>query len=100
MTADDVTFGPDVDLDDEVILLPDGERLTEERAEQLAENVVALHRGGRPSVSGGRKRTPVMSLRVPEATRAALEALARAQGRRLADVSRDALNEYVRTHSS
>lgn len=42
----------------------------------------------------------VMTVRVTRATRAALEEIASAQGRRLADVSRDALDEYVGRHTS
>jgi predicted transcriptional regulator len=39
-------------------------------------------------------------VRVTDRTRAALEAIAAAQGRRLTDVSRDALDEYVERHAS
>jgi len=91
-------IGPDVDLDVEDIRLADGTRLTNELAEQIAEDAIARHRG-RPSVSGGRERTPSLTVRVPRSTRASLEGIAAAQGRRLADVSRDALDEYVRRHA-
>lgn len=39
-------------------------------------------------------------VRVTTHTRAAVEAIAAAQGRRLADVSRDALDEYAARHAS
>ncbi|MGH9040802.1 MAG: ribbon-helix-helix protein, CopG family [Acidimicrobiia bacterium] len=90
--------GQDIDLDKEEVVLPDGTRLTEEGAEALAQRVLARRRG-RPSVTGVGARTPSLTVRVPPATRAALEALAGRQGRRLADVSRDALEEYVRRHA-
>jgi predicted transcriptional regulator len=40
-----------------------------------------------------------LTVRVTPSTRAALERIADAQGRRLADVGRDALDEYVRRHA-
>jgi hypothetical protein len=92
-------IGPDVDLESEDIRLPDGSRLTEATVEEIVERVHSRH-PGRPSVSGGRERTPVMTVRVTRAARAALEEIASAQGRRLADVSRDALDEYIRRHAS
>lgn len=58
--------------------------------------------GGRPRVGGGDGRGPSMQVRVrvTTRTRTALEAIAADQGRRLADVSRDALDEYVARHAS
>jgi len=91
--------GPDVDLDREEIYLADGRRLTDELAEELAERALARHRG-RPSVSGGGRRTPSLTVRVPQPTRDALEELAKAQGKRLADISREALDEYIARHAS
>ncbi|MGA3148798.1 MAG: CopG family transcriptional regulator [Acidimicrobiales bacterium] len=92
-------IGTDVDLDAEEVYLADGRRLTEQAAEEMAERALARHRG-RPSVTGGNARTPSLTVRVPQETRAALEELARAQGKRLADVSREALDEYVSRHAS
>jgi hypothetical protein len=43
---------------------------------------------------------PYHTVRVPSEIRDALESIADAQGRRLADVSRDALVEYVERHAS
>jgi hypothetical protein len=58
--------------------------------------------GGRPRVGGANGQGPSMQVRVRVAThtRTALEAIAAAQGRRLADVSRDALDEYVARHAN
>jgi len=92
-------IGADVDLDIEVVYLADGRRLSEEVAEELAQRALARHRG-RPSVSGNGDRTPSLTVRVPQETRAALERMAKAQGKRLADVSREALDEYVSRHAS
>lgn len=58
--------------------------------------------GGRPRVGGATGRGPSdqVRVRVTAATRTALEDIAAAQRRRLADVSRDALDEYVTRHAS
>lgn len=92
-------IGPDVDLDKEEFYSTDGRRLTEDLAAEIAERALARHRG-RPSVSGGKVRTPSLTVRVPSQVRAALESIADTQGRRLADVSREALVEYVERHAS
>jgi hypothetical protein len=92
-------IGTDVDLDAEEVYLADGRRLTNQVAEELAQRALARHRG-RPSVTGESARTPSLTVRVPPETRTALEELARAQGRRLAEVSREALDEYVSRHAS
>lgn len=88
---------------------------TDEYAERLAAQVksgrarviadpakVRQRLGGRPRVGGASGRGPSMQVRVRVTTdtRAALETIAAAQGRRLADVSRDALDEYVARHVS
>jgi hypothetical protein len=88
---------------------------TDEYAEKLAADVksgratviadlteVGRRLGGRPRVGGAGGEGPSMQVRVRVTTdtRTALEAIAAAQGRRLADVSRDALNEYVAHHAS
>jgi predicted HicB family RNase H-like nuclease len=92
-------IGTDVDLDAEKVYLADGRRLTEQVAGDLAQRALARHRG-RPSVTGERVRTPSLTVRVPPETRTALEEMAKAQGKRLADVSREALDEYVSRHAS
>jgi kynureninase len=58
--------------------------------------------GGRPRVGGAEGEGPSMQVRVrvTTGTRTALETIAAAQGRRLADVSREALDEYVARHAS
>jgi hypothetical protein len=90
--------GPDIDLDEEQIRLPDGSRLSEKAAEQLAERVLERRQAGRPSLTGGSKHTPALTVRVRPGVRSALEEIAHKQGRRLADVSREALDEYVARH--
>lgn len=73
------------------------------RAKVMADPAEARRRlGGRPRVGGAPGDGPSMQVRVRVTThtRAALEAIAAAQGRRLADVSRDALDEYAARHAS
>ncbi len=71
------------------------------RAEVITDpEEIRRHLGGRPRVGGGSGRGPStqVRVRVTTDTRSALEAIAANQGRRLADVSRDALTEYVNRH--
>lgn len=96
------TFGPDVtvrdiDLDAEEFVV-NGHRLTEERTAELSEH--AEHRTGRPSLSGGRRHSPALNLRVSQSDRDQLDAVAAGQGRRTSDVVRDALHEYLERHPS
>lgn len=92
-------IGDDVDLEHEDIRLPDASRLTDERAAALAERAI-VRRRGQPSVTGDASHTPSLTVRVSPTTRAALEEIAATQGRRLADVSREAFEEYIRRHAS
>ncbi|WIY83002.1 CopG family transcriptional regulator [Propionimicrobium sp. PCR01-08-3] len=96
------TFGPevtvqDIDLDKEEFVVG-GRRLTTERANELAEH--AERRSGRPSLSGGRRHSPALNLRVSQTDRDRLDEVAAAQGRRASDVARDALREYLERHAS
>lgn len=62
---------------------------------------IRRHLGGRPRVGGapGKGPSTQVRVRVTTGTRRALEDIATAQGRRLSDVSRDALDEYVERHA-
>lgn len=76
--------------------------VTSGRAKVIADPAEMRQRlGGRPRVGGAGGVGPSMQVRVRVTTdtRTALEAIAAAQGRRLADVSRDALDEYVARHA-
>ena len=93
------SLGPDIDLDSEDVRRPDGTRLTEDAAQELADEAIRLGRRGRPAVdpevgSGG--RSPRVTFRIPAQTRRRLEQRAREQGRRVADVVRDAVEQYLR----
>jgi hypothetical protein len=88
----------DIDLDSEVFTLPDGTRLTEEKAEQLADATERRLAGlvpGRKSLSGGKVHSPVLQLRVPVALRDKLEQIAADRGENVSKVARDLLTESV-----
>lgn len=94
------SFGADVrarsiDLETEDFTVS-GERLTEQRADQLAER--ATRGAGRPSLTAPGQRSPALNLRIPDPTRRRLNALAAEQGRSASEVVRDALDEYLARH--
>jgi hypothetical protein len=81
-----------------------GEELTDERAEQIAQESLAEARrrnlvpGGK-SMSGGRKHSPVVQFRVPESMEEALEAQAEREGVTRSRLARKALDEYLERHA-
>jgi hypothetical protein len=92
------TIGPDIDLDVEEVTEPDGSRLTEQRAQMIAEETLTEVRRGRPSL--GRKRnkvgrSPQITVRVTETTRAKAAKRAQTEGRTISELARDALERYL-----
>lgn len=90
----------DVDLDTEVMRLPDGRRLTNELAEQLAERTLVEARRrnlvpGRKSLSGGGIHSPRVQFRVPDSLRSAAEKRAAEEGVSLSVLAREALQHYL-----
>jgi Ribbon-helix-helix protein, copG family len=95
-------FGPDVevrevDLDREEVRFR-GDRLTEARAEAVAEEVRS-RTPGRPSLSGVSEKSPSLTIRLPKQERARLDRLAAEQGRRTSQVVREALDDYLARHT-
>ncbi|MBS9532534.1 DNA-binding protein [Mycobacterium sp. M1] len=93
------TLVEDVDLTTAQIFV-DGERLTDERAAQIAADVLAKARSrnlipGGKSLSGGAKHSPVVQVRVSENTRARLQAIAEARNMSVSRLSRQVLDEFV-----
>ena len=88
-----VTFGPDVDLDREVVILPNGRRYTTADAEAEADAIEAQHplAPGRPSLDRG--ISPQVSFRVPQAIKDRLRETAARSGRTQADVPREAFQK-------
>lgn len=97
--------GPDIDLDEEEFILKDGRRLTNELADQIAEDTLAEVRrrnlipGGK-SLSGGAVHSPRVQFRVPEELRTQAERVAEDEGVSLSALARHALEDYVRSRAS
>jgi uncharacterized NAD(P)/FAD-binding protein YdhS len=105
ISFDDDTVIEDVDLNETEVIV-DGERLTDERAEQIAADVLNKARAynrhlvpGGKSLSGGRKHSPVVQVRVSEATRDKLQAIAAGRKMSLSKLSRQVLDDFV-AHNS
>lgn len=99
VVTDDDTVA-DVDLDSEVVRLKDGRRLTNDLADELADETLADARSrnlvpGRKSLSGGSVHSPRVQFRVPDALRAAAEQRAREKGVSLSELAREALEHYL-----
>lgn len=90
----------DIDLGSEEFILRDGRRLTDELADELAEQGVAEARrrnlipGGK-SLSGDGSHSPVVRFRVPATVSDALHARADAEGRSESAIAREALERYL-----
>lgn len=88
------TFGGYVDLDVDEVYEPDGTRLTEQRAQEIVEEV----RRGRPALGHKRSKrghSPQITVRVTESTRAQADERARAEGRTVSELAREALERYL-----
>jgi predicted HicB family RNase H-like nuclease len=88
----------DIDLDDEVVLDAQGERITEARAEQMAAEAMQEYyrRAGRPSLSGQRERSPQITFRLPKRLAKRVETLAAREGKSVSQLGREALEQYVK----
>lgn len=102
MTTKDTSryrVGPDstiknVDLDSAEVHLPDGRRLTEELAEELAEDTI--RRGvGRPALSASGDRARSIGVRLPPELDRRVRERASAEGKRPSEIVREALEAYV-----
>jgi hypothetical protein len=104
-----ITFGEDtvvedIDLDEEAVYV-EGERLTKQRAQERAAEVLArvsalnLRPGGK-SLSGDGKHSPVVQVRVSERTRDRLRAIATSRGMSVSKLSRKVLDEFVERQAS
>lgn len=87
----------DIDLDEEVVLDATGGRVTEARAEQMAEETMreVYRRRGQPSLSGEHAPSPRLSFRVPPAVARRAEEVAAAEGMTLSQLGREALEQYL-----
>lgn len=86
-----------VDLNKEIIMLPNGVRLTNEMAQKWADELEARPIG-RPSLSGESEVSPEIKARVPRLLKEKLEKIAEAEGVNLSAIIRTALFEYTSNH--
>jgi hypothetical protein len=84
--------GPDVDLNSEIVLLPDGTRLTNKLAAKLARDAIKQVRG-RPSLTGVSVESPQLKVRVPVKLKKAIEKEAKRRGETTSTVVREVLQE-------
>ena len=95
-----VAPGPDVDLDRDDIRDSQGRRITREYADAAVADVHERIGRGRPSLSGDARTSPQLTFRLPPELRAQAEAQAAREGRRVSDVAREALAEYLARRAS
>ena len=88
-------LGPDVDLDREVVRDKRGRRITERRAQQIAEDSLARAGVGRPSLTAPGTRSPEIKARVPAELRDRLAAAARDRGTTTSTLIREALERFL-----
>jgi len=87
----------EVDLEHEDVRFH-GERLTDARAEEIAADILS-RTPGRPSLSGTKETSPSLTVRLPGQERARLDRLAAEQGRRVSEIVREALDDYLARHA-
>jgi len=86
--------GGEVDLDREVVIGPDGVRVTEAAAAAYTE------RRGRRSLSGGRGKSPQVAFRLDPELQSKAETAAAAKGTTVSSLARTALSEWLTVHST
>jgi hypothetical protein len=87
-----ITVGPDVNLDSEVVLLPDGTRLTNKLAAKMARDAIKQVRG-RPSLTAVAVESPQLKVRVPVKLKKAIEKEAKRRGETTSTIVREVLQE-------
>jgi hypothetical protein len=84
--------GPDVDLDSDVVLLPDGVRLTNKLAAKMARDAIKQV-VGRPSLTAVAVESPQLKVRVPVKLKKAIEKEAKRRGETTSTIVREVLQE-------
>jgi len=90
------TVGPDVNLDQEVVLDSNGRRITEARARQMARETHQII-VGRPSLSSPGVHSPEVKARVPLKLKKLLQREAKRRGQTSSELVREALEEFLKT---
>lgn len=88
------SWGKDVDLNKTVVLDKQGKRLTNARAEKIAQEIVK-QATGRPSLTGPKKVSPEVKARVPQKLKIKLEREAKRRGETPSALIREALEIYL-----
>lgn len=88
------SWGKDVDLKKTMILDKQGKRLTNARAEKIAQEIVK-QATGRPSLTGPKKVSPEVKARVPQKLKIKLEREAKRRGKTPSVIIREALENYL-----
>lgn len=83
-----------IDLDSEEFI-HDGKRLTEAEAGRIAERVLETTGRGRPSLSRHGNKSPQLGVRVSNETFDKLHKRADAEGKRVSEIVREAIEHYV-----
>ncbi|MCA4760894.1 ribbon-helix-helix domain-containing protein [Mycobacterium avium subsp. hominissuis] len=96
---DDDTVVEDIDLAEEEIIV-DGQRLTDERADEITADVLAKVRArnlipGGKSLSGDGTHSPIVQTRVPAEVRAKLQQIAERRGVRTSKLLREAIDQFI-----
>ena len=91
-------IGPDVDLDRDDVRLPDGTRLTEQKAADIVDEV--RRRGGRPSLTGQAAVSPRIAFRVDPRVRDSAAQIADREGKTISQLAREALEARVAAERS
>lgn len=86
---------PDVDLVAEDVRDSKGRRITEDYAERATADALEQVGRGRPSLTGTKAHSPQITFRVTPELRAKAATEAARQGRRVADVAREALERHL-----
>jgi len=87
-------FGGYVDLNKEIVLLKNGERLTEAKARQITKEVLKQVQG-RPSLTGPKKVSPEVKARVPEKLKKRLVREAKRRKVTTSVIIREALESHL-----
>ena len=87
-------WGKDVDLGKTIVLDKQGNRLTNARAEKIAQEIVK-QATGRPSLTGPKKVSPEVKARVPQKLKVRLEREAKRRGETPSVLIREALESYL-----
>lgn len=90
------TVGPDIDLDHEEVLDSRGRRITNEYADSSAADALAKVGRGRPSLSGDQgSGSPQVTFRLSSKLREKVERRAAAEGKKISQLAREALESYL-----